>query len=264
MTDGYIGFLLYKSRKIVYSKKEWGTNIMPRGSRILRFVGVVELINSLVMFIWMLYLYFDYRTSPLKEAMDAINSSYGTIRLLIVVFELYKLIAAAYVIKKGDYYDSAIPIIVNGVILGIASGLFLYYATSNYIDVTKVLKYSMYLRLNYSTWREITVLVSASVDVLLMIAMILGGVMNRPKTVMVNSWGDPNRLPAVNSAPRYPQQEYQQNNYQGGDYAYQPQDQYGGQYYDGAQQYYDDGAYYDDGQGYYAQDQYTQGDQFQQ
>jgi|GEM_PF-6204552 len=31
MTDGYIGFLLYKSRKIVYSKKEWGTKFYAKG-----------------------------------------------------------------------------------------------------------------------------------------------------------------------------------------------------------------------------------------
>ncbi len=256
---------------IIDKNREWGTLKMPRGSKALRFVGIVEVINSVFMLIWMLYLYIDYRTSPAKAFVDALNSNYGTIRLLIVIFQLYKLIIAAYVIKRGDYVESAIPIIFNGFLLAAASGAFLYYAVNDFMNVKNALNSVRYYITDYSMWRETTTLISASADMLLVIVMIVAGYMNKPKTVFVNSWGDPSKLPAVNNTPSYTQQEATQQDYYGGQYydnaqVYDNTQGYGEQYYEQPQQdHCADGQYYDDGQ-YYEQPQeyYEQGDNTQQ
>lgn len=217
---------------------------MPKGSRALRFISLIELVTSVGMLIWMVYLYFDYRSSPAKALMDALNSNYGMIRLLLVIYEAYKLGVAAYIIKRGDYAESASPIIVNGFILGGASGFFFYYAISDFINVRNLLN-SGFRYLDYSTWRETVTLISASIDLIAVVVIIVAGFMNKPKTVIVNSWGaGSHSTDKYNIPPAAPQ-----SNPQPGYYNPQPG------YYN-PQQSYDSYAPQD---GYTQQDYYTQG-----
>ena len=61
---------------------------MFKGSRVLRFVGLMEIANSLVLFIVTLFVYFDYVSSPSKLDIDMLYKNFGVIRLLIAATEL--------------------------------------------------------------------------------------------------------------------------------------------------------------------------------
>jgi hypothetical protein len=231
------------------------------GSAKMRFAGVVEMINSLIVLVYAIYLYYDYKTSPIRALIDTINSSYKTIVILILFFEAYKFGAAIFAYKKGDATEQSKSVMVNGIILMCMSAVWLYYAITTYSNTSRL--HTIYTEYAGVGTREVVFIVSAVLDVICSLLFILAGT-NQDKvtvrTVVVNSWGDPNRLPAVNNQPAYPQQDYYQDSY-GGEQYYDNTQQYydDGQYYDGSQQYYDDGQGYD-----YAQDQYTQEDQSQQ
>ena len=210
---------------------------MFKGSKAVRFVGLVELANSLVMFIVLLFLYFDYASSASKNMIETLYSNYGVIRLVMVGFELYKLIIAGYAATKADYTESAMPLFVNSMILTLSSCALFYFSLKNYLDI----KITMPVFVpDYDLTKEIILLVSFGADILLMIMLFIASYMNRGKTVVVNSWGEGRGLEKYNLPPQqYPQQpQYTQPQ------QYYPQQDYGQQ------------GYYDENT--YAQDGYTQ------
>ena len=246
---------------------------MFKGSRVLRFVGLMEIANSLVLFIVTLFVYFDYVSSPSKFYIDMLYKNFGVIRLLIAATELYKLIVAGYAAVRADNIESAKPLLVNSIILAGISGVWMFYLVSRYIDIKD--KMPLFVP-EYNMTNEIILLVSVGLDIALMVLLFAGCVMNKSKTVVVNSWGEGRGLEKYNipptqvrpQQPQYPQypQYPQQPQYQP-QQNYAPQQDYGQQGYyqqDGyTEQYYDENTYAQDGyyDGYteqYTQDYYEQ------
>lgn len=238
---------------------------MFKGSRVLRFVGLMEIANSLVLFIVTLFVYFDYVSSPSKFYIDMLYKNFGIIRLLIAATELYKLVIAAYAAVKADNIESAKPLLVNSIILSGISGVWMFYLVSRYIDIKD--KMPLFVP-EYNMTNEIILLVSVGLDIALMVLLFAGCVMNKSKTVVVNSWGEGRGLEKYNipptqvrpqqpqypQYPQYPQQpQYQpQQNYAPQQEYYPQQDGYTQQYYD--ENTYSQDGYYDDGY----TEQYTQ------
>ena len=230
---------------------------MFKGSRVLRFVGLMEIANSLVLFIVTLFVYFDYVSSPSKFYIDMFYKNFGVIRLLIAATELYKLVIAAYAAVKADNIESAKPLLVNSIILAGISGVWMFYLVSRYIDIKD--KMPLFVP-EYNMTNEIILLVSVGLDIALMVLLFAGCVMNKSKTVVVNSWGEGRGLEKYNipptqvrpQQPQYPQYTQPQQEYY-------PQQDYGQQEYyqqDGyTQQYYDENTYSQDG---YYDDGYTE------
>lgn len=247
---------------------------MFKGSRVLRFVGLVEIANSLVMFIVTLFVYFDYVSSPSKFYIDMLYKNFGIIRLLIAATELYKLIVAGYAAVRADNIESAKPLLVNSIILAGISGVWMFYLLSRYMDIKD--KMPMFVP-DYNMNNEIILLVSVGADIALMALLFAGCVMNKSKTVVVNSWGEGRGLEKYNipptqarpqqpqypQYPQYPQQpQYQpQQNYAPQQEYYQ-QDGYTQQYYD--ENYYAQDGYYDDYTEQYSQQYYEDTAQTQQ
>ena len=138
---------------------------MFKGSRVLRFVGLVEIANSLVMFIVTLFVYFDYVSSPSKFYIDMLYKNFGIIRLLIAATELYKLIVAGYAAVRADNIESAKPLLVNSIILAGISGVWMFYLLSRYMDIKD--KMPMFVP-DYNMNNEIILLVSVGADIALM------------------------------------------------------------------------------------------------
>ena len=221
---------------------------MFKGSRAVRFFGLVEIANSLVMFIMLLFLYFDYASSPSKSLIETLYSNYGIIRIVMVAFELYKLIIAGYASVKADYTESAMPLFVNAIILELSSCALFYFSLKNYLDINKTMPVFVP---DYDMTKEVILLASFGADILLMIVLFIASYMNHGKTVVVNSWGEGRGLEKYNLPPQYSQPQYPQYTQPQQEY-YPQQDGYTQQYYD--ENTYSQDGYYDDGY----TEQYTQ------
>ena len=230
---------------------------MFKGSRAVRFIGLVELANSLVMFIVLLFLYFDFKSSPSKNMIEMIYNNYGVLRLVMVGFELYKLIIAGYASARADYTESSVPLFVNSIILTLSSCALFYFSLKNYMDIKD--KMPLFVP-DYDMTKEIILMASFGADILLMIALFIASYMNHGTTVVVNSWGEGRGLEKYNIPPQYSQpQQPQYPQYTQPQQEYYPQQEYGQQEYyqqDGyTQQYYDENTYAQDG---YYEDGYTE------
>lgn len=221
---------------------------MLKGSTKMQIAGMAELAVSVIVMIYSVYLLYDYRTSPVKAIYESYFKNYGTIMIVVAAFQLYKLIIGGYAYKRCDYTQSAVPIMINGIILTLLSGVWLYYVISTYSKLRDL--HTLLSGYKDPGQMDIVLIVGASLDVICSLVYIIAGKQNIQKTVIVNSWGD-ERYNTPPAFPQQPQQPYygEQNYYQ------DQQDQYGYQYdeqYDG---YYDDSRYYEQPQQeYYPQD----------
>ena len=189
--------------------------------------------------------------------------------------ELYKLIVAGYAAVRADNIESAKPLLVNSIILAGISGVWMFYLVSMYVKIKD--KMPMFVP-DYNMNNEIILLVSVGADIALMALLFAGCVMNKSKTVVVNSWGEGRGLEKYNipptqvrpQQPQYPQYPQQpqyppQQNYAPQDYGqqgYYQQDGYTQQYYD--ENYYAQDGYYDDYTEQYSQQYYEDTAQTQQ
>ena len=142
----------------------------------------MELANSLVIFIVLLFLYFDFKSSPSKNMIEMIYNNYGVLRLVMVGFELYKLIIAGYASARADYTESSVPLFVNSIILTLSSCALFYFSLKNYMDIKD--KMPLFVP-DYDMTKEIILMASFGADILLMIALFIASYMNHGTTVVV-------------------------------------------------------------------------------
>lgn len=227
---------------------------MLKGSTKMQIAGMVELAVSVIVMIYSVYLLYDYKTSPVKAVYERYFSNYGTIMLVVAAFQLYKLIIGGYAYKRADYTQSAVPIMINGVILTVLSGVWLYYVISTYSKLRDL--HTLLSGYRDPGKMDVVLIVGASLDVICSVLYVISGRQNIQKTVVVNSWG--NERFNYNTPPVYPQQLQPQ----------QPQQPYYGDYndyYDSYEQqdldyYREDSSYY----GYYEEVQHYAADQYRE
>ncbi len=233
---------------------------MLKGSTKMQIAAVAGMLNSLIVMIYTFYLLYDYKTSPFKSMYDMINKNFMLIMITMIAFQLYKFVVSIFAFKKADYSEKALPIMVNGILLTVMSGIWLYFA----IGANSKTSDLHFLISGYKEpgTVEILFIVASALDIICSLLLVISGYQNRAKTVVVNSWGDT----SFNTPPQYPQQpqQYPEQNYYADQQYYQDQTGYADQnyYQDNAdytqQEYYDDGQYYEQPQEYYPEQDNTQ------
>lgn len=235
---------------------------MLKGSTKMQIAGAIGMLDSLIVMIYTFYLLYDYKTSPFKAAYDSINENYMLIMIMMIAFQLYMFVVSVNAFKKADYSESAIPIMVNGIILTIISGVWLIFAIGSYSKTSDL----HFLISGYKEpgTMEMLFISAMGLEIVCSLLLAVSGMQNKAKTVIVNSWGETkyNTPPAYPQQPQYPQQQYyeDQNGYADQYYqndSYTQQEYYDdGQYYEQPQEYYDDSQYYEQPQEYYDDGQY--------
>ena len=135
----------------------------------------------------------------------------------------------------------------------------MFYLVSMYVKIKD--KMPMFVP-DYNMNNEIILLVSVGADIALMALLFAGCVMNKSKTVVVNSWGEGRGLEKYNIPPtqaRPQQPQYPQYPQYPQQPQYQPQQNYAPQ-----QEYYQQDGYYDDYTEQYSQQYYEDTAQTQQ
>lgn len=141
---------------------------MLKGSKRMRYSGIVEMANSVIVLLYALYWYYSCTTSP-----DAASVKHSTlIFLAVVVFQLYKLGVSWFATKAAFYSKNAHSMIINGGALTGLSLVWLYFAGSNL----------------HSSLISVLFIVTAAIDIVCSHLFILSAFDNREKVNTVRTF----------------------------------------------------------------------------